>query len=1141
MSFSKAIEVISGINEFANFFQWVKSAIESLRSQRSGTQERKLQEVLHLENGIQRLRETLPVTYNLIDRAEWRMHEPCIAELLPALKDAVYDADDLLDEFRWHELKMKVEQVNERRSPSLDFFNSVVQGDFNKVDAIQKRLDDLSSQLEKMGLHEVAQRFDKSIRPTTSSFPIEKKIFGRDKEIEEVLALLGVPMNNSRKGCSKRKRETNGGGRLPSVPVLPIIGLGGVGKTTLVQHICKNAHVTSHFDSVIWICVSDDFDVKRLTKEAIRSLSRNKDKVTTDNLDLLQKDLVEEIRNKRFLLVLDDVWDDALKENGQRWQRFCAPLTNVLEGSMLLMTTRSPEVANRVCTMDSFPLDRLSDDVFWDFFKQCVFGSEVPRLDPELEHIGRSILPRLKGSPLAAKTIGRLLGKTLNTAHWNDILNSELWQLRQNETDILPALRLSYMYLPFYLKRCFSFCAVYPKDYNFDKASLAEIWVAEGFVEPQGSIPLQHISHQYFEDLVSLSFFQKLHGKYVIHDLMHDMAHLVSKEECFIIKNASDFEKVPQNVRHLSILQNIDVNSSNLLSLCKHTKLRTLFCHPFMDETATMNHWCIELQRMRVIIFGPILELPESIGNLKHLRYLNSGGANNGSGTSLPSGFCCLYNLQIFSTIHCKFECLPADINKLINLQSFISWTLVYQRGLTTRVDAATAKLLKNFNYFLEDLIIYKIGEMNKDHAAACELKNKGHLNRLSLQWSQLISQEHNAVEALQALHPPTNLKDLSLEGYPGEYLPSWFHPRKMPNLTSLRFGYCNGFESISFSGMSQHDESAAVMVIDNSNQRPGSIFSSLAYITIEGCKSLSSIEHCLHPAYVPAIRKIKIVDCKSLLSFPTERLGDFHYLEELEVSGCPNINSPSLLSSSLKTVELARSGNLGYGIECCSLSHLHMSSSCLMSMQVGMWSLPALRELTITKNQSLTFIGGSEPRFRPFSSLTGLTISYCKKLQNFDDLLTHECIPVIERIHIGSCSELRSLPSERFGGFPFLKDLNIWDCPQVSWKSGMVLPSSLQRLSLQNCGDISARFPSCLENLSSLQSLQIASCERIALFPGDMWSNNLPSLQELGIQSCPDLVSIGGPDVIACIKKVRIGACPKLMELKQPVRKGDL
>ena len=532
-----------------------------MRSQWNGSQEEKLKEddVLQLQSDLQRLRDTLPAMYNLIDRAEWKSHVPGVEQLLPNLKDAVYDAEDLLDEFRWYELKVKIEgNATHQLSPFIDFFHSVTQGSFNKVVDIQKRLSNLSSQLEKMGLHEETPQFDKSLRPVTTSFRTEPKIFGREKELREVIRLLGVP-NYSSRSSSKRKRSShaaNSEPRIAYVPVVPIVGIGGVGKTTLAQEITTLQRVKSHFDKIIWICVSDEFDEERFTKVLIKSLSGKE--ATADNLDDLQKILAGEVGKKRFLLILDDIWPNALNEGC--WRKFCAPLTNVLQGSMLLVTTRFAEVADIVGTMDKFALEGLQNDVFWQFFKMCVFGYEDYHIDPKLEQIGKSILPKLKGTPLAAKTIGRLLRKSLNPAHWNDILNSELWQLRQKETDILPALRLSYMYLPFNLKRCFSFCATYPKDYNFDKSSLAEIWVAEGFVEPQGNIPLQHIGGQYFEDLVNLSFFQKLRGKYVIHDLMHDMAQLVSKEDCFIVKNARDIEMVPQNVRHLSILRSTMLN-----------------------------------------------------------------------------------------------------------------------------------------------------------------------------------------------------------------------------------------------------------------------------------------------------------------------------------------------------------------------------------------------------------------------------------------------------------------------------------------------------------------------------------------------------------------------------------------------------
>jgi len=136
--------------------------------------------------------------YNLIDGAEWKSHEHLVSVLLPKLKDAVYDADDLLDEFRWHEMKVKLEG-NASKSPFIDFFDTVIQGRFNKLTDVQGRLDHISRQLEKMGVRVVSQCFDKTVRPETSSLRNEPKIFGRDKALKEVMGLLGVPSNSKRK------------------------------------------------------------------------------------------------------------------------------------------------------------------------------------------------------------------------------------------------------------------------------------------------------------------------------------------------------------------------------------------------------------------------------------------------------------------------------------------------------------------------------------------------------------------------------------------------------------------------------------------------------------------------------------------------------------------------------------------------------------------------------------------------------------------------------------------------------------------------------------------------------------------------------------------------------------------------------
>jgi len=246
---------------------------------------------------------------------------------------------------------------------------------------------------------------------------------------------------------------------------------------------------------------------------------------------------------------------------------------------------------------------------------------------------------------------------------------------------------------------------------------------------------------------------------------------------------------------------------------------------------------------------------------------------------------------------------------------------------------------------------------------------------------------------------------------------------------------------------------------------------------------------------------------------------------------------------------ELVLKQIFGFNIDFSSLTFLHIMSSQLPSIELEKWSLPVLQRLHIGDCDCLKFIRESEhistglslglARTRgstaKFPLLTELTIVRCSKLESIDDLLTHECLPTIESITIESC-DLLFLPTERFESFHFLKNLDIWGCPWLYWQSAMVLPPSLKKLDLCSCGDFSAWSPRrCLENLTSLESLKMDSCQGIVSIPGDLWSRNLRSLRKLEIMMCPDLVSIGGPEAIADINRVYIRGCPKLMEIQQP------
>jgi hypothetical protein len=176
---------------------------------------------------------------------------------------------------------------------------------------------------------------------------------------------------------------------------------------------------------------------------------------------------------------------------------------------MILVTTRFLKVADLVGTIEPVKLKGLPTDIFWEFFKKCAFSKEQPESYPKLQHIGQSIASRLCGSPLAAKTLGHLLNMELTEQHWITIQNSELWELPHEENEILPALQLSYLYLPRELKRCFAICSIFQKDYSFERDELVDIWVAQDFVASGGSMRLEDMGYRYLDDLRSRFLFSE--------------------------------------------------------------------------------------------------------------------------------------------------------------------------------------------------------------------------------------------------------------------------------------------------------------------------------------------------------------------------------------------------------------------------------------------------------------------------------------------------------------------------------------------------------------------------------------------------------------------------------------------------------
>ncbi|KAF2309192.1 hypothetical protein GH714_001135 [Hevea brasiliensis] len=194
--------------------------------------------------------------------------------------------------------------------------------------------------------------------------------------------------------------------------------------------------------------------------------------------------------------------------------------------------TRNQGVSLMMGNVLAYPLKELSDDDCLAVFAQHALGAKNFDAHSKLEEIGKKIAKRCQGLPLAAKALGGLLRGKLDCNVWKEVLNSKIWDLPEEKNVILPALRLSYHHLPSHLKRCFASCAVFPKDYKFDKKELVLLWMAEGFLrQPNEMKPIEDLGHEYFHDLLSRSFFQQSSNKdtCLMHDLIRNLARSVNE------------------------------------------------------------------------------------------------------------------------------------------------------------------------------------------------------------------------------------------------------------------------------------------------------------------------------------------------------------------------------------------------------------------------------------------------------------------------------------------------------------------------------------------------------------------------------------------------------------------------------------
>ncbi|KAM0877157.1 hypothetical protein ACQ4PT_035664 [Festuca glaucescens] len=867
---------------------------------------------------------------------------------------------------------------------------------------------------------------------TTTSMTGSRKFFGRVNEESNLKKLL-VQINDE----SSQPYD-----------VISVLGIAGVGKTALVQRVYNHFHDTCYFDLAVWLHVSDKFDVGRLTKEMAQSdnLSISADLSSISSLDEAQKILRDKLNGKRALIVLDDVWNELSSQS----ENLCKTLQFACKGSKVIVTTRSKNVASINGATEMMHLHGLEDEDYWGYFSQCAFGDANPSEYPQLENIGRQVVKKLAGSPLAAKTVGGSLKLKLEENHWRAVSGSKLWQIEQKEDDIISAFRLSYEHLPDHLKQCFVHFALFPKKYHFRGDVLVQMWRAHGFLSTEAP---DGIAYGYIHDLLQLSFIEKIanqEDQYVVHDLLHDFAESVSNGELFRIEDGFHV-CIPRNVRHIYVSASDLPKLFTSLQECKELKknLRSLIICKAEEgasrggiASSIFNHVLEEtlqqLRNLRVLVLSNLDGiLPNNMDKLVHLRYLDIH--ESGSFMSVSKSLFKLYHLQGLNLQIQEGGIMKKELQEGINMLTQLRYLMAPKEiisgvesigRLTSLEQLKEYKVksdmkhhicqLKELNK-LEGMLTIKNLQNVRCREESCEagLDKKEKLNKVTLWWNHLkhsINTDHEGV--FEGLQPNSNLRELCVRGYMGINSPSWLSCKYLPSIQYIELLFCHNwktlppFGSLPFLRTLKIRHLTTVESVDAGFYGNAAVaFPSLEELLFEGMnlwKGWSNID-CNQQAF-PRLRDICIRNCTQLMgplplpSFNRMQISVSDLTSEKIIS-CESENTADVSTSYPVQLSLDRLGLLFGCLPVSILATVHM-------LDISSYYLEGLSKDQAEWLQQLT-------------SLKELRFTDCLQLRSLPSNMVH--LKSLESLYIETCPKLESFPPM---GLPLsLKKLSVIRC----------------------------------------------------------------------------------------------------------------
>ncbi|KAM3316628.1 hypothetical protein ACQJBY_034643 [Aegilops geniculata] len=566
------------------------------------------------------------------------------------VREMSYEIEDIIDDF--------MQSIGEN-----DRTTGLVSNTIRRLKTLRDR-HRIAGQIEEvkqlvLETSERQRRYEPRI-PPSSDVDIDPRVTALYTEVADLVGIEG-PANELVSWLMDEEKK---------LKAVSIVGFGGLGKTTLANEVYRR--VKGEFDTHALVAVSQKPNIQKFLHTLLSKLG-TETSIHTCESRLIEM-LREHLQTKRYLIIIDDIWDISA------WNIIKCVFSKNDLASRVIVTTRKQDVAMTCCSRDCIlQMKPLTNEDSTRLFFGRVFGSKEA-CPPQLRDISVEILKKCGGLPLAVISISSMLAnKDCNQKErWEYVQDSMGSESNHMLDGMWQILNLSYKDLPPYLKTCLLYLGMYPEDYHIERSNLERQWMAEGFIGTENGQDAEKVARNYFNELVNRSLIQPIEfdkrglvTKCKVHDMLLDLILMKAAQENFltIVDGSHAFTELKCNVRRLSIRLDGASNGQEILSgNSGMSQVRSVMFFGSSQNTPPLS----EFKFLRVVHIDLDYATVDLTGlcRLYQLRYLC---ISDNCSYQLPTKIRVLQHLQTLELFSC--DRVPADIIHLPRLMFLKAWT----------------------------------------------------------------------------------------------------------------------------------------------------------------------------------------------------------------------------------------------------------------------------------------------------------------------------------------------------------------------------------------------------------------------------------------------------------------------------------